>query len=590
MRYVLFATAGHTDHGKTTLVKKLTGIDTDRLPEEKKRGLTVDIGFAFLDFPQDNLRLELIDVPGHERYIRNAVAGLCCVSGVLLVVDASEGVMPQTRELLRIAKSFGIRRGVVALTKVDICDKSLLELSLREVEDLLKENTLSLPIVKVSAVTGEGLGELKEELRKQANEAFEDRSKKPLRIVVDSAFIVKGWGTVVRGNCTQGKVKKGERVVIEPIGKTTRVRNIQNHGRFVSQIWSESRVALNLPDLDPKEVRRGFWVLKEGTYTKTNRLLGQSQEGVPVGKRLHLFFGMKLVEGIFSKVGEDVFLLKLKEEVVAYRGDRALVLKSSGEVVGSFEVLHPAPKRLSKKFIRENLHLLKDRYEEYLLRELLGEGLSQDLFLKLTAEHLKPENLKEAVKVGSRFFHREYLQRIRNSVEEFIRGELKKGRVGVPKAEVLRRFQLREEILDHLLRNSKEFVAIDDLITDLRKSDIESLPAFKRLKELLRDGIRDEKELLSLGVSEDVIRLAVRRRIVHRLEGPLVASDEFIKKTVEKLRRLGNGFSLREAKEALGLTRKYLIPLLEYLDYLGFTRREGNLRVWKRHGEMDQRM
>ena len=309
-----------------------------------------------------------------------------------------------------------------------------------------------------------------------------------------------------------------------------------------------------------------------------------------MGKRLHLFFGMKLVEGIFSKVGEDVFLLKLKEEVVAYRGDRALVLKSSGEVVGSFEVLHPAPKRLSKKFIRENLHLLKDRYEEYLLRELLGEGLSQDLFLKLTAEHLKPENLKEAVKVGSRFFHREYLQRIRNSVEEFIRGELKKGRVGVPKAEVLRRFQLREEILDHLLRNSKEFVAIDDLITDLRKSDIESLPAFKRLKELLRDGIRDEKELLSLGVSEDVIRLAVRRRIVHRLEGPLVASDEFIKKTVEKLRRLGNGFSLREAKEALGLTRKYLIPLLEYLDYLGFTRREGNLRVWKRHGEIDQRM
>ncbi len=425
MKFVLFATAGHVDHGKTTLIKTLTGIDTDRLPEEKKRGLSIDIGFAYLDFPEKNLRLELIDVPGHERFIKNAIAGLSSVSGVLLVVDAGEGVMPQTREHMQVAKSLGIKHGVAVLTKIDKNPEDLVTLAQEELREFLKEEGFNIPVVKVSAFTGQGIEELKRALGEEAQKSLENKEDLPLRVVIDSAFVVKGHGTVLRGSCLEGKVREGDKVVVEPVERPARVRRIQNHGSFVKQAQAGERVALNLPEIDPSQVERGFWVLKPLSYVKSKKLIVRSSTSLKTGKPYYLFFGMREVRGRFSKVVEGLYILKLEEEVVARRGDRFVILDSSGRLGGGGEVLHPAVRVLKKKFIRDNLKLLEESFELYLLKEAGTEGLSAEVLRRTTGRTPDTRVLeRNSVKVGGKFYSKEAVEllkeRLRQMVNEVI--------------------------------------------------------------------------------------------------------------------------------------------------------------------------
>ncbi|WP_457600342.1 selenocysteine-specific translation elongation factor [Hydrogenivirga sp.] len=583
MRFVLFATAGHVDHGKTTLIRALTGIDTDRLPEEKRRGLTIDLGFAYIDFPESGLRLELIDVPGHERFVKNAIAGLSSVSGVLLVVDAGEGVMPQTKEHLRVAKALGVRHGVAVLTKIDRVEGELITLAEDELRSFLTDEGLSLPVVKVSAHTGDGLEELREVLRREATEALQDRSDRPLRVLVDSSFLVKGHGTVVRGSCTEGRLREGDKVVVEPLGQASRVRKIQNHGEFVKEAQAGERVALNLPDVEHRSIERGFWVLKPGSYVKGRRLLVRSEVRLRPGRLYHLFFGMREVRGRFSLVDEGVYILRLEEDVIARRGDRTVILSSSGGFVGGSEVLHPAPRILKKRYLRENLQTLLESYELYILRELGPEGLSGELFRRLTGRAPDTGVLgASSVKLGSRFYSREFLELLTRRVGEFVRLKLSEGVYGVPKAELVERFGIKDELLGHVLSKLGGVRLLGEYVIDERRSDLTGNPEFKKLMALLEEGIKEERELLSGGVSRDMLSLCVKRRHVHRIGEFLIISDELLRDYESKLRELGRRFSVQEAKEALGLTRKYVIPLLEYLDTLGLTEREGNHRVWRR--------
>ncbi len=579
MRFILFATAGHVDHGKTTLIKALTGINTDRLPEEKRRGLSIDLGFAYLDFPQDQLRVELIDVPGHERFIKNAIAGLACAKGMLLVVDASEGLMPQTAEHVDVAIAFGIKGGVAVLTKIDKVDRELLELARQELKEFLEEKKLPMEVVAVSSLTGEGLQELVSVIGRVAGNLLERDEDKPLKIFVDSAFKVKGYGTVVRGSCLEGKVEEGSRVVVEPAGKSVRVRKIQNHGIFVRRAQAGERVALNIPDIEPREVERGFWILEPGTYEKGSHLILDTSAPVRKGKLHRLFVGMKEVAGRLVEVEENLYLVKLEEEVVTRRDDRVVLLSPEGKFLGGAKVMHPKPRILKKKFIRKNRKLLREHFELYLLKESGLEGLTGKRFFNLTGKNLNQSLIeKEAVKIGNAFYDREVVDKLREKLTALVADNP----IGLNKAEALSRLSIKEDILMHLISSERNLSLVGEFIVNSTEVSLEDNPLLKKLTALLGSGIREEKELLLEGVPKEAIALAIKRKIVHRLGDYLLISDTLLRDYIQELRSLGESFSLQQAKKKLGLTRKYLIPLLEYLDFIGLTQRVGNERRWRK--------
>ncbi len=582
MKYVLFATAGHVDHGKTSLIRALTGIDTDRLPEEKRRGLSIDIGIAYIDFPEVNTRLELIDVPGHERFLRNAIAGLCSVSGVLLVVDVNEGVMPQTVEHLRIAKGFGVREGVAVLTKVDRAEEDILELAEEELRNFLKEEGMDMPIVKVSSLTGEGIEDLKRELLNVLRKVELRREEIPLRIFVDSAFVVRGYGTVLKGSCVEGEVREGEKVVLEPLGVVSRVRRIQNHGEFVKKAVAGERVALNLPEVDVGKVERGFWVLKPDSYEKSRNILVETDLDLKPSRFYLFFFGMREVMGKVSPLEENVFILRLGEEVVSRRGDRIVILSSSAEFLGSAKVLHPKPK-IKKKFIKENLGLLKESFELFLLKESGYRGVNEKSFIRLTGRSPVFQVLeREGIKLGEVFYSKEVLSSVERKLREMLSEEFSRGVFGVDKEKLREKLSINDSLFEYILERLGNYRMLNEYIVDEKRSDLIKSDEFIRLMDLLKDRIREEGEVISEGIPKEVLSLAVRKGHVHRIGDSLLISDEFLKECVRKLRSLGETFSVQEAKHTLGLTRKYLIPLLEHLDFLNLTVREGSRRRWKR--------
>lgn len=582
MRYYLFATAGHVDHGKTSLIKALTGIDTDRLPEEKRRGLSIDLGFAYLDFPDIRVRLEFIDVPGHERFIKNAIAGIVSAKGLLLVVDVTEGVKPQTLEHLRVAKALGIDRGVVALSKVDKVDKELLSERRRELEEILEKEGFNLPIVSVSVLTMEGIEELKDRLKSIIKDFSHDAEDKPLRVFIDSAFVVKGFGTVVRGSCVEGKLKEGEEVSVEPYEIVAKVRKLQNHGSFVKEVVAGERVAVNLPGLDKDKVERGAWLLEPGSYIKSKESIISTELKLKPSARYSVFCGMMETQGRIRKISEGTYLLRIEREIVLKRGDRIVVLNSSGRLLGGAHVLHPYPKIRRKEFIKERLYLLKNSFELYLLEEWSKEGLSAELFRRLTGEGLNPKNLIHiAYKIEGRFFSIKLIERLKGKLKELLQ-ELSP-ETGLRLSMLQKSLGVSYSVLRYLLRDFENFT-IEGNALFKRTEEASNQRAMEELTERLSEDIVEEKCLLSEGVEKIYIQRAVKEGLVHDLGNGLLISDGLLKSLVMRLRELGDEFSLQEAKAKLGLTRKYLIPLLEYLDYMGLTVRRGNRRIWKRSG------
>lgn len=572
MKYIPLGTAGHVDHGKTSLIKALTSIDTDRLPEEKKRGMSIDIGFAYLDFPEEGLRVEIIDVPGHERFIKNTICGMAPVWGVLLVVDAGEGVMPQTVQHLRVARAFGIRRVLVVLTKIDRVDSQTVELAKEEVKELLeKEGMQAFSFYPVSSIRGEGLEELRRGLLGYAKECYKNREEDFFRFYVDSAFVVKGYGTVIRGSCVSGKVEEGEILVLEPVGIKGKVKKLQNHGVFVKEGKAGERLAINMPEIDHRRVERGFLLLKEGQLIKSQRLLVRLEGKAPKGVG-YLFLGMREVSFRHGRVEEDICLLSLSEPLPAVRGDRGPLLDSSGSLTGSYEVLHPLPLRFSKKFIKENLSLLLERPEEYLLLEVGKGGLSLERLFSFFGKPVEPSRIK-GVKVGRRLYHSSVIEELKQSIKREL-----EGRGGfLSLSELRERLGVSKELLEHVLKDMKELTLLEGYVLDARRANLEELEGYRRLMEMLREGIREERELLEYA---QYLPLAVRRGKAHSLGHYLYISDQLLREYEATLRSLGREFTVQQAKEKLRLTRKYLIPLLEYMDRSGITRREGERRVF----------
>lgn len=271
-RFIILGTAGHIDHGKTALVRLLTGTDTDRLKEEKARGISIDLGFAHLELP-GGISCGVVDVPGHERFVKNMLAGACGVDAMLLVIAADEGVMPQTREHLDILDLLGVERGVVALTKTDMVDEEWLELVTESVREYLDERGFErFPLVPVSAKTGEGRDHLLAELAGAVSDVETRPTSRSVRLPVDRCFVKEGFGSVVTGTLWRGTLSAGDRLVVEPGGKETRARNVEVHGVSVPAARAGQRTAVVLAGLATDEVPRGTWVMEPDSLQPSHML------------------------------------------------------------------------------------------------------------------------------------------------------------------------------------------------------------------------------------------------------------------------------------------------------------------------------
>ena len=358
MKHVIIGTAGHVDHGKTALVKALTGIDTDRLEEEKRRGVTIELGFAYIDF-EDGTRAGVVDVPGHERFIRNMLAGAGGIDLAMLVVAADEGVMPQTREHLGILSQLGVSDGIVVVTKCDKVEPDWLELVLDDIAQLVPGTFLEgKQLIPVSAVTGEGLPELKRALREMVGRVETKNDALPFRLPVDRVFPVDGFGTVVTGTLIEGSISAGDIAEILPSGEKAPARSIQVHGRSVEKAYAGQRTAISLAGVKRGNISRGDVVAAKGTLNVTDavdvrlNVLRDSKRVIKTGSELHLYHGTRtlLVKAILLDAGElragdsCYARLRLKEMLPCKRGDRFVVrFYSPIETIGGGVILDSSP-------------------------------------------------------------------------------------------------------------------------------------------------------------------------------------------------------------------------------------------------------
>jgi selenocysteine-specific elongation factor len=369
LRDLILGTAGHIDHGKTALVKALTGIDCDRLPEEKRRGITIDIGFATLDLGE--FRLGIVDVPGHERFIKNMLAGATGIDLALLVVAADDSVMPQTREHLEILRLLGLRHGLVSMTKSDLVDETTRDVVELEIRDLVKGTFLeNAPIVRTSAHTGEGLAELKHALADACRTVEEHTGNEWFRLAIDRSFIVQGHGTVVTGSVTSGSVRIGEEVDWQPRGERVRVRSLQNHGRPVSEVHRGMRAAINLAGVHHENVVRGQeiatpgYLLPSRVLTVRLHCLADSERPIKHRAPVRFHLGTSEIIGTLSLLDCDAIepggwglaQVYLEEPATATWGQPFVVRSvSATQTVGGGQVLQP----IAKKIRRRHLELLE---------------------------------------------------------------------------------------------------------------------------------------------------------------------------------------------------------------------------------------
>ncbi len=620
MRAVVFGTAGHIDHGKTALVAALTGVDCDRLPEEKRRGITLVLGFAPLPDPLGEVEASFIDVPGHERLVHTMIAGAGGIDRALLVVAADEGVMPQTREHLDVLALLGVRGGVVALNKCDLVEAELLDVVEEELRQALVASPLAgAPIVRCSATRGEGIEELREALLACAR-AVERQpvAHRPFRLGVDRVFTLAGTGTVVTGTARWGEVRVGDELVALPSGKRVRVRGLQVHNTPRERAAMGERVALQLAGARVSELPRGEQLLSVGPWRATTRIAAAVRVlpgGRPLAEGdevwLHLLAGRtlarveRLTERRLEGGAEGRAILRLARPLFAAPGDRVVLrTPSPPRTVGGGQVLDPWPNRIPRREVA-SLAALPDagqspREAVYRwIREAGPRGAEpEELAARLgwTAAGLEPL-LGEVVAEGGvdvvplrppRLLAREAVQ----SVVERARHLLAEaGATGVPVPELLSRLlppgaeRLREHYLT-ALRAAGVVAEIAGRALAAERAAVEdplaaAVEALYRREGWLAPSPAEAAARLGANpkAAEAIVRFLVARGRLARLGGKWSVHRELLADLVAAVRAWGvEVFDVGQFKARFSLTRKLAIPLLEWLDSQRVTRREGDRR------------
>ncbi|HEX4323688.1 MAG TPA: selenocysteine-specific translation elongation factor [Gaiellaceae bacterium] len=520
-------TAGHIDHGKTALVEALTGKNTDRLPEEHERGISIDLGYAPLELP-DGTSLSVVDVPGHERFVRTMVAGASGIDLFLLVIDAGEGARPQTHEHLAILRLLGIEHGVVALTKADAVDGEMLELARVEAEELVP----GAPVVATSARTGAGLDELREALAKTAAHVARHDAKGPVRLHVDRSFTLRGIGTVATGTLWSGTIGEGDELRVEPRGRSLRVRSVQVHDRPVERADAGQRVAVALPGVERRELRRGDVLVTPGSARPSFRLDVTLELLREIPARVVLHHGTAETTARVVRAGDRFAQLRLSRPVVAARGDR--VVLRAGTTVGGGVVLDPNPSR----------HADLARFEALERGETLVHA---------------PVRVE-----GEWRWSQAWLDELRAELDQAIDGAdpLDPG-VPVPAEEWVKAV-LPELGLE--LRGAKLYRPGAAAELGAREQEAAAIEA-----ELGVEPVRVEDAALARFLEE-------QGRLVRVGDGFAISPEAY-----EQARAvLADGITLAEFRDALGVGRKTAQLYLERFDADGVTRRVGDARVLRR--------
>jgi len=631
MKSIIIGTAGHIDHGKTALVKALTGIDADRLEEEKRRGITIDLGFAHLELAApsgEKLRLGFIDVPGHERFVRNMLAGVGGLDLVLLVVAADESIKPQTREHFEICRLLSIPRGITVITKADLVDEEMLNVVRLEIEDFVRGSFLDAarsPIVAVSALKGSGLDDLKKEIARLSVDVPARDSEALFRLPVDRVFTMKGFGAVVTGTLIAGKVKKEEEVEIFPSRTPARVRGVQVHGSQTDQALAGQRTALNLAGVQLEELARGMTLAAPGMLEPTQRIdvqISLLKDARPLKNRarvhLHAFTSETIAEvalyGVTElKPGNTAFAqLRSADPLLLLPGDRAILRQFSPVItIGGAVVLDTFPLSRQKADARQaflQTQAAAGRQEALLARILRRghEGLSVAAAVRETG--FKPSVLKPIIatlvqqksiaQAGEFLLASQAAQKTSEKLVAALEAFHKANPLvaGISKEELREKIGLHQVVMEALLaqlvRDKKVEVAGEQVRLAGRGVELKDEEA--KAKEQIERAFADAglkvplmKEVLDkLPVdktrAQKLVTLLLRDRVLVKLADDLV----FHQTALQGLRQLmatqkakTPKIDVPTFKDLIGVTRKYAIPLLEYLDQQRITRRVGDERI-----------
>ncbi len=629
MKNIIIGTAGHIDHGKTTLIKALTGRNTDRWEEEQRRGITIDLGFTYFDLKNGD-RVGIIDVPGHERFINNMVAGVVGMDLVMLVVAADEGIMPQTREHMDILGQLGIEKSILVLNKVDLVDGEWLELVTEEIKEELEGTFLeAAPIVNVSAATGQGIAELVQTIEKMTAEEVVEKDINTIpRLPIDRVFSLSGFGTIITGTLLAGTITKEDSLQIYPIGKECKIRNIQVHGQDVDKCYAGQRVAVNLSNIRKSEIQRGCVLAPANNMKNTTLLdvrmnvLDSSKRIMTNQSRLHLFTGTSeilcravLLDKEEIGPGESGFVqLRLEEEIALRRGDKFVVrFYSPMETIGGGIVLEPNPRR-KKRFDAEAIEELKRKEsgssEDVIEMHVKAHGetmITVNELAKLTA--LSLEEVQEDVaslreqgivkvfqmKKDTFVWHTFHEKQMREKLTEMLRvcHRTYPYRYGMKKAEVhmtymkkvkLNVFDLYMDMLveEDVLKRHQEYLQLPDF-------EVSRDAAYNRVKSTSEKVFRKAQfdfvrfSEISFGnldrsVVEDILLILTDEGIIVKVAEDIYTLSTLMEHAKEViLARLKENplITIAEVRDLFGTSRKSAKPILEYMDSIKVTKKNG---------------
>lgn len=630
MKYGIIGTAGHVDHGKTCLIQALTGIDTDRLKEEKKRGITIELGFAWMDFPGGE-RVGIVDVPGHEKFVKNMLSGVGGMDLVMLVVAADEGIMPQTVEHLDILSILGIRHGVIVITKTDLADPELVDLVEEDIRELTKDTFLeNAPVIPVSVYKNQGIHRLKETLYQIYKKLPDHKETRAFRLPVDRVFSLKGFGTIVTGTLLGGNIKKDQEAYLYPENLPVKIRSIQVHETGVDKAHAGQRVALNLPDRKKEEIHRGDVVACKNTMYPSMMadvalsVLRHAERTVKNGSRVHVYHGTKellgkviLLDREELKAGETCYAqLRLEEETVMEKGDRFVIrFYSPAETIGGGCILDACPRkrkrhdknaleacRIKEKGTKEEmleLSVREHRGRFFTLDELAGRNSLDRSGLAGLAQALAQKGrliqLEEKV-----FIHREemdfYQKKAEKILNDFHRAfPLKQGmgieemrsrmNLGNPKVtdqilEVLKADKIIKEEQGTISKKRFKVVLKEDedaivkeILTHYEAAGFAPLATELYLKEH-----KNQKKFKPVFIS------LLNKKSLIRLDEQYCVHQEWYEKAKEAFREMAktkDKILLGEYRDYLGCSRKVAVALLEHFDKNGFTKKTEEGRILK---------
>ena len=629
MKNIIVGTAGHIDHGKTTLIKALTGRNTDRWEEEQRRGITIDLGFTYFDLKNGD-RVGIIDVPGHEKFINNMVAGVVGMDLVLLVVAADEGIMPQTREHMDILGLLGIKKSILVINKCDLVDEEWLELVEEEIQEELEGTFLEgAPVVKVSAATGQGLDELTDTIQQLMSDEVVAKDTQTIpRLPIDRAFTLSGFGTIITGTLISGTITREDVLEMYPIGKECKIRNIQVHGQNQDKCYAGQRVAINLSNVKKKEIRRGCVLAPKNSMKNTDLLdvkltvLEDSMRILTNHERLHLYTGTSeiLCRAVLldkEQIGpgeEGLVQLRLEEEIAVKRGDRFVVrFYSPMETIGGGIVLEPNPVR-KKRFDAQAIEELKKK-ESGSLGDVMELQIKEHGDTMITLAELAQvmahsvdelqEDLEELEESGTIFvfpmkkdtylWHRDSEFAVRQKIEETLQKYHSEHpyRYGMKKAEIHNTFlkKIKPNIFDAYIERMTEENVYG------RREEYLSLPGYEVPKDAMY--LQTEKLIedtfekagydfvrfseIDFGkiprqTAEDVVLMMIDEGKVLRINEEMFTMKHLMDEAKEKIQnhlKEENLITIAQVRDMFSTSRKSAKPILEYMDSIKVTKKTG---------------